>query len=46
MGGGGAVRIFADDPIAPRELAELCAERGWSFAAVPDEKCAFDVVIG
>ena len=31
--------------IFPRELAQLCAERGWEFAAAKGEDCAFDVVI-
>jgi tRNA 2-thiouridine synthesizing protein A len=29
MGGRGRIRILADDPAAPRELASLCEERGW-----------------
>lgn len=33
MGGTGTIRILADDPIAPKEIAALCAERGWRFAA-------------
>ncbi len=28
------VRIVADDPAAPREIAALAAERGWEIAAV------------
>jgi tRNA 2-thiouridine synthesizing protein A len=29
--------IVADDPAAPRELAALAAERGWSIMAVDSE---------
>ena len=29
----GDALIVADDPIAPREIAALAAERGWSVAA-------------
>ena len=43
MGGVGIVRILADDPIAPAELAKLCAERGWSLTPDPDEQNAFEV---
>jgi tRNA 2-thiouridine synthesizing protein A len=45
LGGPGMIRILADDPIAPRELVQLCAERGWEFAVAEGEDCAFDVVI-
>jgi tRNA 2-thiouridine synthesizing protein A len=31
--GSGAIRILADDPIAGKEIAALCAERGWTFSA-------------
>lgn len=33
-GPGHIVRIVADDPIAPKELAALAAERGWQITAV------------
>jgi tRNA 2-thiouridine synthesizing protein A len=46
MGGCGDVRILADDPIAPAELAKLCAERGWTIHSDPEEKSAFDVHFG
>jgi tRNA 2-thiouridine synthesizing protein A len=46
MGGRGRIRVLADDPVAPGELARLCAERGWRFAADPSEAHAFDVDIG
>jgi tRNA 2-thiouridine synthesizing protein A len=36
-GSGAAVTIVADDPAAPRELAALAAERGWSIMAVDSE---------
>lgn len=29
VGVGGAVRILADDPAAPREIAALAAQHGW-----------------
>jgi tRNA 2-thiouridine synthesizing protein A len=45
MGGAGAVRILADDPIAPREIEQLCEERGWGFAPDPENIAAFDVLV-
>lgn len=36
MGEAGTVRILADDPIAPKEIAALCAERGWSCQVEED----------
>ena len=44
MGGKGLVRIVADDPIAPREIAQLCEERGWRFSAA--ESDTFEVDFG
>ena len=41
----GTIRILADDPAAPRELALLCAERGWEFGTALDQDAAFDVLI-
>ncbi|HMJ93287.1 MAG TPA: sulfurtransferase TusA family protein [Allosphingosinicella sp.] len=35
-GGKGRIRILADDPAAPRELAALCEERGWTLTADAD----------
>ncbi len=29
LGGPGRIRVLADDPIAPGEIAAFCAERGW-----------------
>ncbi len=46
MGGCGDVRILADDPIAPAELAKLCAERGWAIDPVDQDESAFDVHFG
>ncbi len=46
MGGEGEVRVLADDPVASRELEQLCAERGWQFAADPDEEGAFRIILG
>ncbi len=44
LGGKGQIRILADDPAAPRELAALCAERGWTLT--PDAAgTAFDVAL-
>lgn len=31
--GAGAVRILADDPAAPREIAALAATHGWTVTA-------------
>jgi tRNA 2-thiouridine synthesizing protein A len=45
LSGTAVIRILADDPAAPRELASLCAERGWKIAAAPEETSAFDVKI-
>ncbi len=44
--GSGRLRILADDPAAPRELAALCAERGWSLTADPADANAFEVSLG
>ena len=33
-GPGAVVHIVADDPIAPREIAALAAERGWALQAI------------
>ena len=46
MGGPGRIRILADDEAAPRELAALCAERGWKLAPDPRDEAAFEVEIG
>ena len=46
LGGQGRIRILADDPAAPRELAALCAERGWLLAPDPADAAAFDVDLG
>ena len=44
-GGKGRLRILADDPAAPRELAALCDERGWTLT--PDaEGTSFDIDLG
>jgi tRNA 2-thiouridine synthesizing protein A len=43
--GAGAVRILADDPIAPGEIEQLCAERGWDFARDPQDPAAFNVLV-
>jgi len=46
QGGRGAVRILADDPIAPAEIARLCAERGWRCRPDAADPAAFDVDFG
>jgi tRNA 2-thiouridine synthesizing protein A len=46
LGGEGVIRILADDPAAPRELASLCGERGWSFAPDPENSAIFEVKMG
>ena len=46
MGGAGTVRILADDPIAPGELAQLCSERGWGLVPDGTENAAFTVTFG
>ena len=43
--GAGAVRILADDPIAPGEIEQLCAERGWEFARDAEDPAAFNVLV-
>jgi tRNA 2-thiouridine synthesizing protein A len=45
LGPQGQIRIVADDPAAPREIASLCTERGWALAADPTEKDAFLVAL-
>ena len=44
--GPGRLRILADDPAAPRELAAMCAERGWTLARDPADPSAFDITVG
>ena len=44
-GGKGRIRLLADDPAAPRELAALCEDRGWALTAKPDGT-SFDVDLG
>lgn len=34
--GGGPVRLLADDPAAPREVAALAAEHGWRVVSGND----------
>jgi tRNA 2-thiouridine synthesizing protein A len=46
LGGQGHVHILADDPAAPREIAQLCQERGWEMQADPNDLAAFDIIIG
>lgn len=45
LGGPGRIRILADDPLAPGELASLCAERGWAIVPDPDDPAGFVVNI-
>jgi tRNA 2-thiouridine synthesizing protein A len=45
MGGPGYIRILADDPLAPGEIAELCGQRGWRMSAAQDSPHAFQIVI-
>lgn len=40
-GGEGSIRILADDPIAPAELARLCDERGWRLEPDAADPTAF-----
>jgi tRNA 2-thiouridine synthesizing protein A len=44
LGPGASIRIIADDPVAPGELAQLCRERGWRIEDVPGETGCWDVV--
>ena len=46
LGEAGIVRILADDPSAPGEIARLCAERGWKMVPDASEAAAFSIVIG
>jgi tRNA 2-thiouridine synthesizing protein A len=45
LGGPGRIRIIADDPIAPGEIAALCGERGWRMSTDPDNGHAFQIAI-
>ena len=45
LGGPGSIRILADDPIAPGEIAALCRERGWRMSPDPDSPHAFRIAI-
>jgi len=40
------VRILADDPAAAGEIAQLCAERNWSFAADQVDTSEFTINTG
>ena len=40
------IRLLADDPAASADVAQLCRERRWSFAADPTDSQAFSVIIG
>jgi tRNA 2-thiouridine synthesizing protein A len=42
----GSVRLLADDPAAPREIALLCQERGWLCSSDPMEENLFEIQIG
>jgi tRNA 2-thiouridine synthesizing protein A len=44
--GTGRLRILADDPAAPREIAFLCQERGWGCSEDARDKNAFEIMIG
>jgi tRNA 2-thiouridine synthesizing protein A len=44
--GTGRLRILADDPAAPREIAFLCRERGWRCSEDAQDKNAFEIMIG
>ena len=44
--GSGRLRILADDPAAPREIALFCQEKGWSCSGDHLDKDAFDILIG
>jgi tRNA 2-thiouridine synthesizing protein A len=46
MASPATIRILADDPAAGREIAQLCAERGWKFAPDSAETDAFIVLTG
>ncbi len=43
LGGPGRIRILADDPIAPGEIAALCTERGWTCRG---GEGSFEIAIG
>ncbi len=45
LDGPGRIRIVADDPIAPAEIAALCAERGWQVSTDPADPHAFGILI-
>jgi len=42
---GGTVRLLADDPAAPGEVAALVSERGWVVAERSDAPAGLDWVI-
>jgi tRNA 2-thiouridine synthesizing protein A len=44
-GGAARIRILADDPAAAGEIAQLCAQRQWSFAADPSRPEEFTIGI-
>jgi len=44
LGPGATIRLIADDPAAPGEVARLCEERGWAVTQNPRDWTQFDVV--
>jgi tRNA 2-thiouridine synthesizing protein A len=45
MAGPGSIRILADDPIAPGEIAAICGERGWRMSQDESDPHAFEIAI-
>ncbi len=45
LGGPGRIRVLADDPNAPGEIAALCTERAWELALDPADPKAFEITI-
>jgi tRNA 2-thiouridine synthesizing protein A len=44
LGGSGRIRILADDPVAPGEIASLCAEKGWQVTQDPADSTAWTII--
>ena len=45
LNGPGAICILADDPIAPTEIAALCAEKKWDLSVDAAAPHRFEIAI-
>lgn len=45
LNGNGRVLLLADDPMAASEVAQLCAQKGWSVEQDPERTYRFLVLL-